>query len=208
MLTIDTAFFLQIPSNSKKRILHPAKIVGFTNDLYTAELEETDLPLSAEQQTLVFYESNRSFLQQAACVTEVIKGEPKFRIEFKTNGEPVSAESRQNYRVSAVMAGLTAELGKEKKCPLLDISSTGFSVIAVETYEIGSIVDAVVRYDGKEHKGKVCVQSIRQLSEGRIRYGLHCVNDAKQPSGGMSAGLRHMSVSLQREQLRRLTGIR
>ncbi|MCZ6682915.1 MAG: hypothetical protein O7B26_07000, partial [Planctomycetota bacterium] len=208
MLTIDTAFFLQIPSNSKKRILHPAKIVGFTNDLYTAELEETDLPLTAEQETLVFYESNRSFLQQAACVTDVIEGEPKCMFEFKTTGEPVSAESRQHYRVSAVMAGLTAQLGKEKECPLLDVSSTGFSVISEKTYEIGSIVDAVVRFDGKEHKGKVCIQGARQLSEGRIRYGLHCIKDSRQPSTSMSAGLQHISVSLQREQLRRLAGAR
>ena len=165
MLTIDAAFFLQIPSNSKKRILHPAKIVGFTKGLYTAELEEADLPIIAKQEILVFYERTLSFLQQAACVTEVFEGGAKFMIEFKTTGEPVSAESRQTYRVSAVMADLSAELGKEKNCPLLDISSTGFSLISGETYKIGSIVDAVVRYDGKEHKGKVCVQSIRQLSE-------------------------------------------
>ena len=204
MLTIDAAFFLQIPGNSKKRILHPAKIVGFTEGLHTAELEEADLPITAEQEILVFYESNHSFLQQPAWVTDVFEGGPKFMSEFTIIGEPMSAENRQTYRVSAVMTGLTVELGEEKKCPLLDISSTGFSLIAGETYEIGNIVDAVVRYDGKEHKGTVCVQSIRPLSEGRIRYGLHCVNDPKQPSGGMSTGLQHVSLSLQREQLRRL----
>ena len=208
MLTIDTTFYLQIPYNSKKRILHPAKIVGFTEDLYTAELEQDDLPITAKLETLVFYESNRSFLQQAACITEVIEDGPKFMIEFKTTGEPMSAEGRQHYRVCAVMAELTAEFGKEKKCPLLDVSSTGFSVIAGETYEIGRIVDAVLRYDGKEHKGKVSIQSTRQLSEGRIRYGVSCVKDAKQPSANMAAGLQHMSVSLQREQLRRLAGAR
>lgn len=208
MLTIDTAFFLYIPGESKERILHPARIVGCVQGLCTAELEEADLPIAEDQETLVFYEHNHNFVQQTACITQISDNGPKVIVGLKTTGEPVSAECRQNYRVSAVLAELTAELGKERECPLLDVSSTGFSVIAGDTHQIGSIVGAVLRYDGKEYRGEVCVQSIQDLGEGRIRYGLHCVENNKQSSLDMSAGLQNMNLALQREQLRRLAGTR
>lgn len=203
MLGIDSGFFLLIPDGSKRRILHPAKVVGLKDNLYTARLEEEDLAVVDGQDVLIYYENGREFLQQAAHIHRVIEDEPKPFIEFEMTGEPVSAENRQYYRVCAVMTGLTAELGNEKDCPLVDVSYSGFSVIAGEDYAIGRIMDAAVSCEGKEFRGKVCVQSIRVLSEGRIRCGLHCVENAST-AGSLPKGLHHLCLSLQREQLRRL----
>ncbi len=206
MLSMDGGFFVQIP-NGSKRILHPATIVGTEDETHTAELEETDLPVADGQDILIFYEKKREFTQQAAHIQKVVDDETKLIIEFETTGEPVSAESRQYYRVSAVMTGLTATLGSENACPLLDVSRTGFSVVARQTYDLGSFVNAVLRYDNHQYRDRVCVQSIRDLSRGRIRYGLHCVNKNRH-AGGTPKGLHQISVSLEREQLRRVAGAR
>ena len=205
MLGMGGAFFLQIPDESKRRILHPAKVVGFDGNTYTAELEEQDLDISEGRDVFIFYEARRDFLQQAAHVLKILGDELKPAIEFETTGEPVSAESRQHYRVSTVTAGLAAELGDEDQCPLLDVSCTGFSVISNREHAVGSVVEAALGYQGEEYKGKVSVQSILELSKGRIRYGLHCM-ESKGAAGNMPQGLQVMTLSLQSEQLRRLAG--
>ena len=203
MLRMDGGFFVQIP-NGSKRILHPATIVGTEDETHTAELEDTDLPVADGQDILIFYEKKREFMQQPACIRRVTH-DPKLVIEFETTGEPVSAESRQYYRVSAVMTGLTASLGSENACPLLDVSRTGFSVVARQSYDLGSFVNAALRHENHQYRDRVCVQSIRELSRGRIRYGLHCVNKNRH-AGGTPKGLHQISVSLEREQLRRVAG--
>lgn len=204
MLSMDGGFFVQIP-NGSKRILHPATMIGVDDDVYTAELEEQDLPVADGQDILIFYEKKREFMQQPAHIQKIVEDETKLIIEFETTGEPVSAESRQYYRVSAVMAGLTATLGSENACPLLDVSRSGFSVIARQSYDLGSLVNAALRHDNHQYRDKVCIQSIRGLSRGRTRYGLHCV-DKDRPASGTSRGLHQISVSLEREQLRRVSG--
>ena len=205
MLSMGGAFFLQIPDESKRRILHPAKVVGLADGKYTAELEEQDLGIVDGQDLFIFYEMPRDFLQQSARIVGILGDEPKLAIEFETNGEPVSAESRQYYRVSAVTAGLSAEFGDEDKCPLLDVSCTGFSLVSNREHAIGNVVEAVFSYEGQEYQGKVAVQSIRELSKGRIRYGVHCV-ESKAAVGNMPRGLQKITLALQSEQLRRLAG--
>ena len=203
MLTMDGGFFVQIPDKSK-RVLHPATMIGMADDVHTAELEENELPFGDGQEVLIFYDFRREFMQQPARIRGVTN-DPKLVIEFETTGEPVSAESRQYYRVSAVMTGLTATLGSENACPLLDVSRTGFSVVARQSYDLGSFVNAALRHENHQYRDRACVQSIRELSRGRIRYGLHCLNKNRH-AGGTPKGLHQISVSLEREQLRRVAG--
>lgn len=205
MLGIGGAFFLQIPDESKRRILHPAKVVGLDGDTYTAELEEQEPDIAEGRDVFIFYNAQRDFLQQSARILTILGDEPKPTIEFETIGEPVSAESRQYFRVSTVTAGLAARFGDEEQCPLLDVSCTGFSVISGREHAVGNIVEATLSYLGEEYKGKVSVQSIRELSKGRIRYGLHCVENGGAVAN-MTRGLQQMTISLQSEQLRRLAG--
>ena len=206
MLTIDSDFFIRLSAESNERILHPAKVTSRENDIYmTARVEEAELPLAEDQDVLIYYENDREFMQQPAHILAVSADEPGLVIQISTTGDPVSAESRQYYRASAVMSGLTVEFGAERDCPLLDVSCTGFAVAAREEYEIGSLVDAVLRFEGKEYLGTVCVQSKRELTKGRTRYGLFCFDC--QESGDMPGGLHRMNVSLQRQQLSRLAGV-
>jgi len=205
-MRIGDGVFVQIPGEFDHRVLHPAMILGIHERDITAELEERELPFECGEPILVYYEQDTVFMQQTARLNSYDSAEPGPLIEFELTGEPSSAESREHYRVSTVMANLTAELGNESLCPLLDVSSMGFSVIASEDYEIGNIVDAVLWYSGQQFAGKVCVQSIRELGKGRIRYGFHSLEDSRT-SGNINCGLEAMSASIQRQQLQRLAGI-
>ncbi len=172
MLEIGGAFYLQISDESKRRILHLAKVVCLEGNTYTAELEEQDLDIAENGHVFIYFEARRDFLQQAARILRILGDEPKPTIEFETIGEPASAENRQYYRVSTIAADLTAELGDEDYCPLLDVSCTGFSVISGREHAVGNIAEAMLIYQGEEYRGKVRVQSIRVLGKDRIRYGL------------------------------------
>ena len=206
MLGSGGSLFIQIPIRSKVRILHPAKVVALEDNIYTVQLEEEHLPLSDGQDVVVFYADGREFMKQIAEIGRVYRDGLARVVEFKPTGKPVSAESRQFYRVTTIAEGLTAGLGTENSCPLLDVSWRGFSVIAPhEDFNIGNIVNAALRHQGEKYMGKVCVQSIRKLSKRRTRYGLLCVEDERS-TGDMPKGLHRMTVSLEREQLRRLAG--
>ncbi|MHC4776219.1 MAG: PilZ domain-containing protein [Planctomycetota bacterium] len=114
----------------------------------------------------------------------------------------MSAEGRERFRVSTVMADLTATVGAEAECKLLDVSTTGFAVEATQRYEIGQVVSVTLRYQDRQFSGKARIQSIRELELGRIRYGLHAVDD-KASGGELRKGQQHITAAIEREQLRR-----
>lgn len=203
MVGIGSGFFLQHPGNSKRRILHPAKLVGVKADVYTAEVEESELFLESGQEILVYYERNREFIRQAARIDAVDDTDPNFIIDLTTTGESVSAESRQHYRVSTIMLGLSAQFGPEPCCAILDVSATGFSAIATERYTVGTVVSTSIEHEGRTYTGNVTVHTVRVMDRGRNRYGLHCA-DAKNLDDNLAEGLQQMSVKVQRDQLRRL----
>jgi hypothetical protein len=205
MLTSETKMFFSIPSESRKLILHPATVREATESGHTAELEESNVPFEAGQDLFVYYERRRKFTKQAARIDAVMQNDPTLVVGFQLTGEPVSAESREWFRVSTVMSGLAADFGPETGCPLLDVSSVGFAVEATQTYKIGDVVTATLRFQDKQFSGKARVQSIRELDGGRFRYGIHSIED-KASGGDLRKGQQHISAAVEREQLRRLAG--
>ena len=207
MFTTDTELLLQILDEPGERILHPARVIGQEGGVCTAQVEKEDLPLSDGQRLLVFFhKDDRDFMQQPARIHRVLVDEPGLVVQISAVGEPVSAETRQHYRASAVLSVLSADFGAEHDCPLLDVSCTGFAVTATETHEVGSLVDAALRFEGMEYRGRVCVQSVRALDKGRTRYGVYCV-ESQHSAGGMPKGLQQINMFLQRKHLRRLAGV-
>jgi hypothetical protein len=211
MVGIGKGCFLQLPGAGKRRVLHPAKVLGFSDGVYTAEVENIDLAIEPDQHVVVYFEAGREFMQQSAQVGDVDRAdvvddtEPRLMVAFSTSGEPASAESRQIYRVSTVMADLVAAFAQEEGCPILDLSTCGFSVAATKVHQLGDVIHASVVFDGRTFSGNVCIQSVKELSKGRMRYGLHCADDKAQ-QGSLASGLPQMSVAVQREQLRRMSG--
>ncbi|MHC4129009.1 MAG: PilZ domain-containing protein [Planctomycetota bacterium] len=204
MLASETKVFLNFPDESQRRILHPATVKESAEDSYTAELEESDLVLEAGQDFFVYYNDRRRFVKQAARLDAVMRTHPTLVVGFQTTGEPLSAESREWFRVSTVMANLTAAIGDEAECRLLDVSTMGFAVEATRRYEIGQVVSVTLRYEGGEYSGQARIQSVRQLDESRIRYGLHAIDD-RTSGGDLRKGQQHISAAIEREQLRRLS---
>lgn len=209
MMDIGSRLFVHIAVDPKRRILHPAKILDPATileekpDLYTAELQDEQLSVDEGQEILIFFLRGHEFLQQAATIDKVIEREPYLVIEFEMIGKPVSAESRQEYRVSTHGADMSVEIGDENDCQLLDIGCGGFSAAASEQYEIGNILNATLKYEDQEYTGSVSVQSIRAMRDGRTRYGLSCVENAGD-ANSLAKELPKVFMSLQRAQLRRL----
>ncbi|MHC4969996.1 MAG: hypothetical protein ACYTF4_15475, partial [Planctomycetota bacterium] len=75
---------------------------------------------------------------------------------------------------------------------------------ATRRYEIGQVVSVTLRYEGGEYSGQARIQSVRQLDESRIRYGLHAIDD-RTSGGDLRKGQQHISAAIEREQLRRLS---
>ena len=204
MLAPDTRIFLNLPRSSRRHLLHPARITEAGPRGYTAELEETDLLLGPGQDLFVYYYLRHKFVKQAARVDAVMQTDPALVVAFQTTSEPMPGEGRESFRVSTVMADLTATVGAETECRLLDVSTTGFAVEATQRYEVGQVVSVTLRYQGRQFSGKARVQSIRELDLGKIRYGLHAVED-RASGGDLRKGQQHISAAVEREQLRRLS---
>ena len=198
-----TAFYFQIPDESEERILYPATVQEWNENSYTAGLNENDPALEAGQEVLIYYEIEHELVKQGARIELVSKMDSTIVFRFELTGDSVSAERRQSYRVSTVMAEVSATFGAEENCPVLDVSATGFAVVASRRYRTATVVDAAVYYAGITSCGKGRIESIRELEPGRIRFGVHCISD-KETGGTLQAGLQNIYASVQLQHLLRL----
>lgn len=205
MVGIGKDFYLRIPDKSKRRVLHPAKVTAVTDGVYSAELEEkTGVSLKQGQEVIVYFRHLQKFLKQPATIDSVSDDVSEFT--FTMMGEPASAEDREFYRVSTVVSDLRAKVGSVEECALVNVSLGGFAVVSSERYEVGDMVEVKLSFDGRVFAGKGCVQSVRELDQYRIRYGMVCADD-KRSGETLRAGLHRISMYVQRQQLRRLAGV-
>lgn len=205
MLSVDVRAFFQVPNESNERVLHAGTVVSHDDGTFTMQMEEVGAPLEPGTSVLVYCEVDGRFMQQAARIEALNVGEDETMgplVGFVTTGNPVSAESRECYRTSTVMTDLTATVGDESSCQLVDVSATGFAVIAAAPYGVGSQVDVTIRYEGKVYAGRASVQSIKDFGPDKVRYGLHCL-ECRAQTGELTRGLKQISMNVQREQLRR-----
>ncbi len=202
--TSGTGFFVQIPDGSNERILYAALVEDVEERSYTARLEEDEAPLKGGQNVFIFYEFKGEFVRQPACTSALSHTQSGINFAFQFTGEPVSAERRQCYRVSTVMAAITATFGDEEKCAVLDVSATGFAVLGTKQRKIGHVVETIVSCGDENFSGQGRIESIRESNCGRFRYGLHCV-DARPGREALRIGLQKISAAVQREHLRRLS---
>ncbi len=202
--TPDTGFFVQVPDESSQRILHSAVVQGFVSDTYTADLHEDAAPLESGQDIFVYYESSGKFKCQSARIVRVVDTPSGRTFSFQFAADAVSGEGRRCYRVSTVMAVVTATLGDEENCPVVDVSATGFAVIAAEQYMATDVIDVAVRFEGETFNGRGRIESAREIRVGRFRYGVQCV-DGKVTAETLRKGLQHISATVQRQHLHRLS---
>ena len=187
---------VQLPEEKAQRRLHPAKHAGSEGPLQRLELA-APLPIEAGQQLFVYYEELRKFVQQPARVEQV--DETGLSLWIEPVAAPIAAESRQSYRCPTLVEDISATLGAEDDCEVLDVSETGFAVHARTRHELGTRLPAAIRFEGLESEGHVVVQSSRPRGS-RWRYGLRVV------AGELQAAMARISLDVQRRQLRRRAG--
>lgn len=199
-----TGFFIQIPDESNQRVLHSVVVQGFEENSYTAELQDVEMLLECSQDIFVYYEHKNEFMRQPACV-DIIADTPSGRtFAFKFTGDAVSAERRQCYRVSTVMANVTAVFGDEKGCAVVDVSATGFALIAAKQYKASVIIATTVQFENEKLNGQVRIESVRELNDDQFRYGLHCLKSNTNDEM-LLKGLQQISASVQRQHLLRMS---
>ncbi len=206
MVGVGSGFYIHIPDSKNRRILHAAVMISLDENSYTAKLEESELCLEADQELFVYYDSASDFMQQAAIVEEVGTEELDGAFRFVTTSKPMSAESRQTYRVSTVMDDIFAEIDGKKSCRILDVSSTGVSFLTAAQYTTGKILDISLPFLDYRLQGKICVQSCTKFSSSIYRYGANIASEDKS-SREFEKGLQKICIAVQRQQLQRLAGV-
>ena len=209
MLAPDKTVFISIPDVnrvSQARKLHTGTVLSFEEGIYEAEFEEPDLLNQAEQlhkghEILLYYHHEWKFLKQPARVESFMEGSPNPLIRFEPSGTPVNDNQRGCYRVSVAFKNLTAHIGSEKRCPLQDVSESGFAAISRERHAIGHVAGVTLPYGKQVFSGGACIQSIKELRDGSWRYGFSCL-DRELTAGSLPRGLDAISHDVQREHLR------
>lgn len=200
MFRVSTSCFLQVVTPSGQKILKAGKVIERDEKTVTVQFEEAVAP-QMEEDVLLFGEKNRKFFQHSATICGLrIEMTPPAYV-FQLVGEPVSAEQRGSYRVSLVTANLSARVGKGK-CLLADVSPEGLAAISTLPLKVGQRVEVEFSAEGVSFYGQLSVQTAKQLTPTRFRYGLY----APEPKSVMRRSLERLAGTMQRYQLKRLSG--
>ncbi|MGA2583592.1 MAG: PilZ domain-containing protein [Tepidisphaeraceae bacterium] len=200
MLAVGKSMFLLIPSPSKTKFLHPGKVIESDCTRFAAEFEDAIAP-EVGSDVNAFCEVNGQFYQQGAIVREIRAGLPVV-IAFGRNGEVVSAENRQTYRVNVAASDISAAVGRESACAVLDVSPEGFAAVTSKKVSLGSIVPIKLHGEGHALEAPARVQTMRERPDGKFRYGFLV------PRNNVLArkSLQQLSAAMQRLQLKRIRG--
>ena len=198
--------FIQLPEENSRRVLHAAHVNALAEGVVIVQLR-CDVPtLAPGTKLLLCYEINGDFVTHLARVLEVVEesqdDEDMLAIKLELIGQPVSAESRKSHRIVTALCGLTATIGEQCECRLVDASVTGFAVIAKPGLKIGTIMPVVLRYEGASFSGNACLQSIKQLDAKRTRYGFSSTDSGISE---LANGLRTITFDVRRAQFQRLS---
>ena len=190
----------------KTRRLRRSVVVEVSADTFSINFVAEPFEFEVDQEVLMYFSGKTEFLQQVGRIKEVLPAEegeeagPTFVIE--PVGDPISAESRQHYRVSTISADLKARVGDEEELDVQDLSSTGFAVLASKDYQIGQTIEVGIMHEEERCHGIASVQSVRAFGPGRIRYGLRAIEEDPH-TGEFLQVLQRISLAVQRDQLQR-----
>ena len=154
MLSQGDLLYIQRPTQNQQRVLIPLDIVANEQDQIIIETSQVFDWLPEDGQILVYYDKRRDFLKQSAKLEIHVHEEDEDQVDgvmryaIQLLGEAVSAESRQTFRVSTVISGRTAKFDDEGHVPLVDVSASGYAVIATKEHNVGEIIKTVLSHDG------------------------------------------------------------
>lgn len=205
MIKTGNDILFQEPTCDTRR-LRRSVVVDASSDTFSIQFVAEPFAFEQDQEVLMYFNGNREFMQQIARVIEIAVPEEDasdpITFTLEPVGDAISAESRQNYRVSTISADLEAQVGEEANLQVQDLSSTGFAVLASTEYQIGQTMEVAIQHEETQCHGIASVQSIREFGPGRIRYGLRAIDEDPHTSEFLEV-LQRISLAVQREQLQR-----
>ena len=205
MLKEGSPVYLGLDDPSGGRVLHPGIIAEIVQDRCTIEFENSELPIKTGDGCLIYYHEFQEFVQRPVKVEEQSGNGPLSRVVMKFIGNSISADSRQEYRVSAINAGLTVTLGTEEGCTIQEISMSGLGLVSDRKYSTGQILNVTLHFEDEDFSGRMVIEWIRQLGGDRTQYGLCGLFDAER-SDTLRIGLMRFTRAVQRQNLQRVSG--
>jgi hypothetical protein len=197
--------FLRFDSPSRGRLLRPGIVQEIREGGLTLAFEARHHAVEIGEQKLVYYNRAREFIQQPVLIEVQSSGGPPFVLNVKCIGDAVSVGTREEDRVSISGTGLTATLEDDDDCLIQDVSLSGLAVISNRKYPIGRCLEIATRYADEEFVGQVEVQCAHPLDGGETRYGLLGVFDTAE-GRGLQNGLTRMTLEIQQQRLKRISG--
>ena len=205
MLKEGSPVYLGLDDPSGGRVLHPGIIAEIVQDRCTIEFENSELPIKTGDGYLIYYHEFQEFAQRRVEVEEQSETGPLSRVVMKFIGDAISADTRQEYRVSAINAGLTVTLDTEEGCTIQEISMSGLGLVSDRKYSIGQILNVTLHSEDECFGGRAVVEWTRQLDGDRTQYGLRGLFDAKG-SDTLRIGLMRFTRAVHRQNLQRVSG--
>ncbi len=198
VLKPESEIFMRIPDDHGKQVLHPGLVVSSDDESVTVRLMD-EIELQAELELFVHYEIKRQFMQQPVTVETVDESEDADVVRFLVTGEAFSAESRERYRVSAIASDAALDVGSESDCKVLDVSGTGFSFYAQDSYAVAQSLSVHFTFGDKQWPGTIVIMSAKDMDDKK-RYGVRCTD------GPLKNEIAAICREVERQQLRRLAG--
>ena len=205
MLKKGSSIYLGLDDPSGRRVLHAGIIAAMAQDRWTIEFENSELPIKTGDEYRIYYHEFQEFVQRRVQVEEHSETGPLSRVVMKLIGDVISADTRQEYRVSAINAGLTVTLDTEEGCTIQEISMSGLGLVSDRKYSIGQILNVTLHSEDEAFGGRAVVEWIRQLDGNRTQCGLRGVFDAKGIDT-LRIGLMRFTRAVHRKNLQRVSG--
>ena len=206
MIKKGSPVYLRLDGASGDRELHAGIIAEIALDRWTIDFEASEPLLEVGDERLIYYHQIKKFLQRPVRVDGRSEDGPLSRVVMKFMGDAISAETRQEYRVSAIDAGLAATIDTEEGCTIQDISNSGLGVISRRNHSIGRPLDVTLRYQNDKFSGKMMVQYGRELDIERTRYGLRGLFEAGDGSPLRSV-LTRLALAVHCQNLQRVASV-
>ena len=206
MIKKGSPVYLRLDGASGDRELHAGIIAEIALDRWTIDFEASEPLLEVGDERLIYYHQIKKFLQRPVRVDGRSEDGPLSRVVMKFMGDAISAETRQEYRVSAIDAGLAATIDTEEGCTIQDISNSGLGVISRRNHSIGRPLDVTLRYQNDKFSGKMMVQYGRELDIERTRYGLRGLFEAGAGSPLRSVRTR-LALAVHCQNLQRVASV-
>ncbi len=197
--------YLGLDDPSGDRVLHPGIVAAIAQDRCTIEFENSELPIKTGDGRLIYYHDFQEFVQRRVEVEEQSESGPLSRVVMNFIGDAISADTRQEYRVSAINAGLTVTLDTEEGCTIQEISMSGLGLVSDRKYSIGQILNVMLHSEVEDYDGQMVIEWNRQLDGDRTRYGLRGLFDAKA-SDTLRIGLMRLTRAAHRKNFQRVPG--